>query len=87
MLAIARSQVARPRLRSSQPTEGLATVRAQLTRSKEINRRGTTILLVDPTLEVRDPSHRRTWLDQGLSAVLGHAGVEIGARHRSGPGV
>ena len=55
MLAIARALVARPKIMLvDEPTEGLAPMLVQsLTEIlREINRRGTTILLVEQTLEV-----------------------------------
>jgi branched-chain amino acid transport system ATP-binding protein len=69
MLAIARGLVARPRLMLvDEPTEGLAPLLVEdLTRIlREINRRGTTILLVEQTLEVALAlSHRLYVMDQG----------------------
>jgi branched-chain amino acid transport system ATP-binding protein len=69
MLAIARGLVARPRLMLvDEPTEGLAPLLVQdLTGIlREINRRGTTILLVEQTLEVALAlSHRLYVMDQG----------------------
>jgi len=69
MLAIARGLVARPRLMLvDEPTEGLAPLLVQsLTRILgEISRRGTTILLVEQTLEVALAlSHRLYVMDQG----------------------
>ena len=69
MLAIARALVARPRLvLVDEPTEGLAPLFVQSLTAilKEINRRGTTILLVEQTLEVAlTLSHRLYVLDQG----------------------
>jgi branched-chain amino acid transport system ATP-binding protein len=69
MLAIARGLVARPRVMLvDEPTEGLAPMLVQsLTEIlREINRRGTTILLVEQTLEVAlDLSHRLYVMDQG----------------------
>jgi branched-chain amino acid transport system ATP-binding protein len=69
MLAIARALVARPRLMLvDEPTEGLAPMFVQSLTAilKEINRRGTTILLVEQTLEVAlSLSHRLYVLDQG----------------------
>jgi branched-chain amino acid transport system ATP-binding protein len=69
MLAIARGLVARPRIMLvDEPTEGLAPLLVQsLTEIlREINRRGTTILLVEQTLEVALAlSHRLYVLDQG----------------------
>jgi branched-chain amino acid transport system ATP-binding protein len=69
MLAIARGLVARPRLMLvDEPTEGLAPLLVQnLTEIlREINRRGTTILLVEQTLEVALAlSHRVYVMDQG----------------------
>ncbi|MBI2152081.1 MAG: ABC transporter ATP-binding protein [Candidatus Rokubacteria bacterium] len=69
MLAIARGLVARPKLMLvDEPTEGLAPLLVQnLTEIlQEINRRGTTILLVEQTLEVALAlSHRLYVMDQG----------------------
>jgi branched-chain amino acid transport system ATP-binding protein len=69
MLAIARGLVARPRLMLvDEPTEGLAPLLVEhLTRILgEINRRGTTVLLVEQTLEVAMTlSHRLYVMDQG----------------------
>lgn len=69
MLAIARGLVARPKLMLvDEPTEGLAPLLVQnLTENlAEINRRGTTILLVEQTLEVALAlSHRLYVMDQG----------------------
>ncbi len=69
MLAIARALVARPRLMLvDEPTEGLAPLFVQSLTAilKEINRRGTTILLVEQTLDVAlTLSHRLYVLDQG----------------------
>jgi len=69
MLAIARGLVARPKLMLvDEPTEGLAPLLVQnLTEILgEINRRGTTILLVEQTLEVALVlSHRVYVIDQG----------------------
>ena len=69
MLAIARGLVARPRLMLvDEPTEGLAPLLVQsLTQILgEISRRGTTILLVEQTLEVAMTlSHRLYVMDQG----------------------
>src|SRR5882724_12967135 len=69
MLAIARGLVARPRIMLvDEPTEGLAPLLVQsLTEVLgEINRRGTTILLVEQTLEVAlKLSHRLYVMDQG----------------------
>ena len=69
MLAIARGLVAQPRLMLvDEPTEGLAPLLVQdLTGIlREINRRGTTILLVEQTLEVALAlSHRLYVMDQG----------------------
>jgi branched-chain amino acid transport system ATP-binding protein len=69
MLAIARGLVARPRIMLvDEPTEGLAPLLvASLTEIlREINRRGTTILLVEQTLEVAMAlSHRLYVMDQG----------------------
>jgi branched-chain amino acid transport system ATP-binding protein len=69
MLAIARGLVARPKLMLvDEPTEGLAPLLVQsLTEILgEINRRGTTILLVEQILEVAlTLSHRLYVMDQG----------------------
>ena len=69
MLAIARGLVARPKIMLvDEPTEGLAPLLVQnLTEIlREINRRGTTILLVEQTLEVALAlSHRLYVMDQG----------------------
>ena len=69
MLAIARGLVAQPRLMLvDEPTEGLAPLLVQdLTGIlREINRRGTTILLVEQTLDVALAlSHRLYVMDQG----------------------
>jgi branched-chain amino acid transport system ATP-binding protein len=69
MLAIARGLVTRPKLMLvDEPTEGLAPllVRALTEILRNINRRGTTILLVEQTLEVAlTLSHRLYVMDQG----------------------
>ena len=69
MLAIARGLVARPRIMLvDEPTEGLAPLLVQSLSDilREINRRGTTILLVEQTLEVAMAlSHRLYVMDQG----------------------
>ena len=69
MLAIARGLVARPKLMLvDEPTEGLSPLLVQnLTEILgEINRRGTTILLVEQMLEVALAlSHRLYVMDQG----------------------
>jgi branched-chain amino acid transport system ATP-binding protein len=69
MLAIARGLVARPKIMLvDEPTEGLAPLLVQsLTEIlREINQRGTTILLVEQTLEVAMAlSHRLYVMDQG----------------------
>ena len=69
MLAIARALVARPGVMLvDEPTEGLAPILVQnLTEIlAQINRRGTTILLVEQTLEVALAlSHRLYVMDQG----------------------
>ena len=69
MLAIARGLVSHPRIMLvDEPTEGLAPLLVQsLTEIlREINRRGTTILLVEQTLEVAMAlSHRLYVMDQG----------------------
>jgi branched-chain amino acid transport system ATP-binding protein len=75
MLAIARGLVARPRIMLvDEPTEGLAPLLVQsLTEIlREINRRGTTILLVEQTLEVALAlSHRLYVMDQGRIQFAG----------------
>ena len=75
MLAIARGLVARPRIMLvDEPTEGLAPLLVQsLTEIlREINRRGTTILLVEQTLEVATAlSHRLYVMDQGRIQFAG----------------
>ena len=69
MLAIARGLVSRPSVMLvDEPTEGLAPMLVQnLTEIlAAINRRGTTILLVEQTLEVAlRLSHRLYVMDQG----------------------
>jgi branched-chain amino acid transport system ATP-binding protein len=69
MLAIARGLVARPRIMLvDEPTEGLSPMLVEsLTEIlREINRKGTTILLVEQTLEVAlTLSHRLYVMDQG----------------------
>jgi branched-chain amino acid transport system ATP-binding protein len=69
MLAIARGLFARPRIMLvDEPTEGLAPLLVQSLTGilREINRRGTTILLVEQTLEVALAlSHRLYVMDQG----------------------
>jgi branched-chain amino acid transport system ATP-binding protein len=69
MLAIARGLVARPKIMLvDEPTEGLAPLLVQsLTEIlRAINKRGTTILLVEQTLEVAMAlSHRLYVMDQG----------------------
>jgi branched-chain amino acid transport system ATP-binding protein len=69
MLAIGRGLIARPRVMLvDEPTEGLAPLLVQsLTEIlREINARGTTILLVEQTLEVALAlSHRLYVMDQG----------------------
>ena len=69
MLAIARGLVSHPRIMLvDEPTEGLAPllVRSLTEILREINRRGTTILLVEQTLEVALAlSHRLYVMDQG----------------------
>jgi branched-chain amino acid transport system ATP-binding protein len=69
MLAIARGLVARPKVMLvDEPTEGLAPMLVQSLTGilREINRRGTTILLVEQTLEVAlGLSHRLYVMDQG----------------------
>jgi branched-chain amino acid transport system ATP-binding protein len=75
MLAIARGLVASPRLMLiDEPTEGLAPLLVEsLTRIlAEISRRGTTILLVEQTLEVALAlSHRLYVMDQGRIQFAG----------------
>jgi len=69
MLAIARGLVARPKLMLvDEPTEGLAPILVENLTAilREINRRGTTLLLVEQTLEVALAlSHRLYVMDQG----------------------
>ena len=69
MLAIARGLVARPRIMLvDEPTEGLAPLLVQSLTDilREINRRGTTILLVEQTLEVAMALSQRLYvMDQG----------------------
>jgi branched-chain amino acid transport system ATP-binding protein len=69
MLAIARGLVARPKIMLvDEPTEGLAPllVHSLTEILREINQRGTTILLVEQTLEVAMAlSHRLYVMDQG----------------------
>jgi branched-chain amino acid transport system ATP-binding protein len=69
MLAIARGLVARPSVMLvDEPTEGLAPIIVQnLTEIlARINQRGTTLLLVEQTLEVAmSLSHRLYVMDQG----------------------
>ena len=69
MLVIARGLIARPRLMLvDEPTEGLAPLLVQTVTEVlgEISRRGTTILLVEQTLEVAMTlSHRLYVMDQG----------------------
>jgi branched-chain amino acid transport system ATP-binding protein len=69
MLAIARGLVARPKIMLvDEPTEGLAPLLVQALTDilREINKRGTTILLVEQTLEVAMAlSHRLYVMDQG----------------------
>jgi branched-chain amino acid transport system ATP-binding protein len=69
MLAIARGLVARPRIMLvDEPTEGLAPLLVENLTGilQEANRRGTTILLVEQTLEVALAlSHRLYVMDQG----------------------
>ena len=69
MLAIARGLVARPRIMLvDEPTEGLAPllVKSLTEILREINRRGTTILLVEQTLEVAMALSSRLYvMDQG----------------------
>ena len=69
MLAIARGLVARPQIMLvDEPTEGLSPllVNSLTEILREINRRGTTILLVEQTLEVALAlSHRLYVMDQG----------------------
>jgi branched-chain amino acid transport system ATP-binding protein len=77
MLAIGRALVARPGVMLvDEPTEGLAPILVQnLTEIlAEINRRGTTILLVEQTLEVALAlSHRLYVMDQGRIQFHGTA--------------
>jgi branched-chain amino acid transport system ATP-binding protein len=77
MLAIGRGLVTRPRLMLvDEPTEGLAPLIIQdLTRIlAEINRRGTTILLVEQNLDVAlTLSHRLYVMDQGRIQFEGTA--------------
>ncbi|HEV8440667.1 MAG TPA: ABC transporter ATP-binding protein [Methylomirabilota bacterium] len=69
MLAIARGLVARPKLMLvDEPTEGLAPLLVENLTAilREINRRGTTILLVEQTLEVALALSTRLYvMDQG----------------------
>jgi branched-chain amino acid transport system ATP-binding protein len=69
MLAIARGLVAHPRIMLvDEPTEGLAPLLVESLTGilREINRRGTTILLVEQSLEVAMAlSHRLYVMDQG----------------------
>ena len=69
MLAIARGLVARPKLMLvDEPTEGLSPLLVESLTGilGEINRRGTTILLVEQMLEVALAlSHRLYVMDQG----------------------
>ena len=69
MLAIARGLVAGPRIMLvDEPTEGLSPLLVQTLTEilREINRRGTTVLLVEQTLEVALAlSHRLYVMDQG----------------------
>ena len=69
MLAIARGLVSRPTVMLvDEPTEGLAPILVQNLTDilAAINRRGTTILLVEQTLEVALAlSHRVYVMDQG----------------------
>ena len=75
MLAIARGLVARPKVMLvDEPTEGLAPLLVQsLTEIlRRINQRGTTILLVEQTLEVALAlSHRVYVMDQGRMQFSG----------------
>jgi len=75
MLAIARGLVARPKLMLvDEPTEGLSPLLVEsLTEIlREINRRGTTILLVEQILEVALAlSHRLYVMDQGRIQFTG----------------
>ena len=77
MLAIARGLVARPKLMLvDEPTEGLSPILVEsLTEIlREINRRGTTILLVEQILEVALAlSHRLYVMDQGRIQFEGTA--------------
>ena len=78
MLAIARGLVARPKIMLvDEPTEGLAPLLVQSLTDilREINRRGTTILLVEQTLEVAMAlSHRLYVMDQGRIQFEGTPG-------------
>jgi branched-chain amino acid transport system ATP-binding protein len=75
MLAIARGLVARPRIMLvDEPTEGLAPLLVQSLTAilKRINAGGTTILLVEQTLEVAlGLSHRLYVMDQGRVQFTG----------------
>ncbi|HEU5320176.1 MAG TPA: ABC transporter ATP-binding protein [Methylomirabilota bacterium] len=75
MLAIARGLVARPRLMLvDEPTEGLAPLLVQSLTGilREINRRGTAVLLVEQTLDVAlSLSHRLYVMDQGRIQFTG----------------
>ena len=79
MLAIARALVARPRLMLvDEPTEGLAPLLVQslTTILQEIHRRGTTILLVEQTLDVALALSDRVYvLDQGQVQFSGTPGA------------
>src|SRR5207245_1021767 len=90
MLAIARGLVSHPRIMLvDEPTEGLAPllVRRLTEILREINRRGTTILLVEQTLEVAIAlSHRlyvmaqgRIQLDGAPEAIRRDPTVQLGA--------
>jgi branched-chain amino acid transport system ATP-binding protein len=69
MLAIARGLVARPKIMLiDEPTEGLSPLLVDSLTAilREINRRGTTILLVEQTLEVALALSARLYvMDQG----------------------
>jgi len=75
MLAIARGLVARPKLMLvDEPTEGIAPLLVESSTEilGEINRRGTTILLVEQMLDVALAlSHRLYVMDQGRTQFEG----------------
>ena len=85
MLAIARGLVASPKLMLvDEPTEGLSPLIVEsLTEIlREINRRGTTILLVEQILEVALVlSHRLYVMDQGRIQFEGRRGAARRSRH------